>query len=257
MKEEIQPDAQPSRESPGQDTDQPANDDALQRTLKQAFTVISAIVGLLAAVAVFAAPFAKTGPGLISISLAALTIIALAAAVVSALYIYRDKRITVRVGTIAAATLILVAGANAAYLVQRYLSHQPPASLAAGRSRSTPPSGRSGSSLSPTPSATRTVSSSPGPNSYAEFAGADIHTWTDYSDAGGKPGPDVAPRTRVEVSCRIPGLRVSDGDTWWYRIASPPWDNRFYASADPFYNNGKTSGSLIDTPRVDGMVPLC
>jgi hypothetical protein len=51
----------------------------------------------------------------------------------------------------------------------------------------------------------------------------------------------------VQVACRVTGFRVSDGDTWWYRVASPGWDNTYYASADAFYNNGQTSGSLHGT----------
>jgi hypothetical protein len=61
----------------------------------------------------------------------------------------------------------------------------------------------------------------------------------------------------VEVACKISGFRVADGDTWWYRIASSPWNNAYYASADAFYNNGQTSGSLKGTPFVDERVPNC
>jgi hypothetical protein len=53
------------------------------------------------------------------------------------------------------------------------------------------------------------------------------------------------------------GFRVADGNTWWYRIASGPWNGAFYVSADAFYNNGQTSGSLIGTPFVDPAVPDC
>ena len=42
---------------------------------------------------------------------------------------------------------------------------------------------------------------------------------------------------------------MADGDTWWYEIASSPWNNASYASADAFYNNGDTSGSL---PEAEG-----
>jgi hypothetical protein len=50
---------------------------------------------------------------------------------------------------------------------------------------------------------------------------------------------------------------VQDGNTWWYRIASPPWSDAFYVSADAFYNNGSVSGSLIGTPFVDPLVRDC
>ncbi len=61
----------------------------------------------------------------------------------------------------------------------------------------------------------------------------------------------------VKVICRIKGFKVQDGDTWWYRIASSPWDGKFYASADAFYNNGRTTGSLLHTPLVDRKVRIC
>jgi hypothetical protein len=61
----------------------------------------------------------------------------------------------------------------------------------------------------------------------------------------------------VQVACRLEGFRVADGDTWWYRIASSPWNGSYYASADAFYNNGQTSGSLMGTPFVDPAVPGC
>jgi hypothetical protein len=39
--------------------------------------------------------------------------------------------------------------------------------------------------------------------------------------------------------------------------ARKPWDSNFYASADAFYNNGSTSGSLKGTPYVDDKVQNC
>jgi hypothetical protein len=53
------------------------------------------------------------------------------------------------------------------------------------------------------------------------------------------------------------GFKVADGDTWWYRITSSPWSDQYYVSADAFYNNGQTSGTLIGTPFVDMSVPSC
>jgi hypothetical protein len=83
------------------------------------------------------------------------------------------------------------------------------------------------------------------------------HTWTNYTNAGGNQGPSIANGQTVQVYCRVPGFRVADGDTWWYRIASSPWSGSYYASADAFYNNGRTSGSLIGTPLVDPAVASC
>ena len=84
-----------------------------------------------------------------------------------------------------------------------------------------------------------------------------MHTFTDYLNAGGTQGQSIATYASVAVACRVIGMAVADGDTWWYRVASSPWNGSFYASADAFYNNGQTSGSLLNTPFVDSAVPLC
>ena len=90
-----------------------------------------------------------------------------------------------------------------------------------------------------------------------EYAGGNANTWTNYSNAGGSQGPTIAGQSGVQITCALTGFRVADGNTWWYQIGSSPWNNLFYVSADAFYNNGATSGSLIGTPFVDPAVPLC
>jgi surface antigen len=90
-----------------------------------------------------------------------------------------------------------------------------------------------------------------------ETTGSVTHTWADYSDAGGSEGPVIGSNATVAVTCRVMGFRVADGNTWWYQIASSPWNNMYYASADAFYNNGETSGSLLGTPFYDPSVPIC
>ena len=97
----------------------------------------------------------------------------------------------------------------------------------------------------------------PPPGTVAETTGSVTHTWTNYANAGGTEGPSVASNTTVQIACRLTGFKVADGNTWWYRIASSPWSSSYYASADAFYNNGATSGSLHGTPFVDAEVPLC
>ncbi len=92
---------------------------------------------------------------------------------------------------------------------------------------------------------------------YAETVGGSTRTFTDYLDAGGTQGPNIASGQTVQVTCRASGFAVLDGNTWWYRIASSPWSNAYWASADPFYNDGATSGPLSGTPFVDTAVPLC
>jgi uncharacterized membrane protein YgcG len=92
---------------------------------------------------------------------------------------------------------------------------------------------------------------------YAETVGGVAHTWTNYTNAGGSEGPSIPAYTTVEIACKLQGFRVADGNTWWYRIASNPWNSGFYVSADAFYNNGQTSGGLHGTPFVDPGVRDC
>jgi hypothetical protein len=91
----------------------------------------------------------------------------------------------------------------------------------------------------------------------SETTGGLTHTWSDYRIAGGTPGPSIATNTTVTVSCAEEGFAVDDGDTWWYRIESNPWNGHFYATADAFYNNASTSGPLQGTPQIDPAVPKC
>jgi hypothetical protein len=90
-----------------------------------------------------------------------------------------------------------------------------------------------------------------------ETTGGVANTWTDYNSAGGTAGSRLPSNATVQIACKLTGFRVADGNTWWYRIASAPWNNGFYVSADAFYNNGATSGSLVGTPFIDPAVPDC
>ena len=97
----------------------------------------------------------------------------------------------------------------------------------------------------------------PPPPTWAETTGGVAHTWTNYTNAGGTQGPSIASNQTVQIACKIQGFRVADGNTWWYKIASSPWNGAYYVSADAFYNNGQTSGSLLGTPFVDPNVANC
>jgi surface antigen len=97
----------------------------------------------------------------------------------------------------------------------------------------------------------------PPPQTHPETTGGVAHTWTNYTNAGGTQGPSIPAYSTVQIACRITGFVVADGNPWWYRIASSPWDGNYYVSADAFYNNGATGGSLIGTPWVDPNVPIC
>jgi hypothetical protein len=97
----------------------------------------------------------------------------------------------------------------------------------------------------------------PPPTIHTIVTGSETHTWRN-ANADGEEGQTIPKFSRVQVSCRLQGYPVpGNRNDWWYRIASPPWNNKFYASADAFYNNGQTSGPLEGGPWVDETVPMC
>jgi len=125
---------------------------------------------------------------------------------------------------------------------------------------SAPPSSGVGGEVAPSaPVGEPPTSSTPPPPTptYSETPGSVVHTWSDYSDAGGIEGPEIPSNDTVQIACKVEGFAVADGNTWWYRIAEAPWNGYYYGSADAFYNNGATSGSLLGTPFVDPNVPNC
>ena len=74
---------------------------------------------------------------------------------------------------------------------------------------------------------------------------------------GGTEGPQIPSFDTVRIARRLTGFKVADGNTWWYQIASSPWSDSYYVSADAFYNNGSASGPLKGTPFFDPNVPVC
>jgi hypothetical protein len=93
-------------------------------------------------------------------------------------------------------------------------------------------------------------------STWTETTGTPAHTWADQVQLTGA-GPPLGPRQSVQVLCRVKGYIVQDGDPWWYRLASTPWNGRYYATSDAFYNNGSTSGSVNTGVVVDEQVPVC
>jgi hypothetical protein len=121
-----------------------------------------------------------------------------------------------------------------------------------------PPESGSGPGVTPVPAPAPVQAPAPAPPAgYSETTGGVTNTWTNYTNAGGNQGPTIPTRTTVQITCKLSGFRVADGNTWWYRIASSPWNGVYYASADAFYNNGQTSGSLVGTPFADINVRDC
>jgi len=107
------------------------------------------------------------------------------------------------------------------------------------------------------PTTTTTTTTTTTPPTYAETTGSVAYTWTDYQDAGGTEGPEIEDNQTVQITCRASGWTAPDGNNWWYEIASAPWSNSYWVSADAFYNNGETSGPLTGTPFYDSNVPVC
>ena len=73
---------------------------------------------------------------------------------------------------------------------------------------------------------------------------------------------DRGVRQTVQIACKIAGFTVADGNTWWYQIASTPWNGAYYVSADAFYNNGadlrqpsSAHRSSTRTCRLHGLKP--
>jgi hypothetical protein len=97
----------------------------------------------------------------------------------------------------------------------------------------------------------------PLPSTWGETTGGVTHTWTNWTNAGGTEGPTIGSNVTVQIACRLTGWTAPNGNNWWYRIAQAPWSGTYYASADAFYNNGATSGSLSGTPFVDPAVANC
>ena len=100
------------------------------------------------------------------------------------------------------------------------------------------------------------------PQTYGEVTDPNgpTHTWSDPSCGCGSQGMSIPDGSTVQVSCRVQGLNPpsANGDPWWYRIASSPWNNGYYASADAFYNTGtNTSGPFDNGILVDPNVPTC
>jgi transcriptional regulator with XRE-family HTH domain len=125
------------------------------------------------------------------------------------------------------------------------------------------PEGASGQSTLPDDGGTATTTPAP-PNAilggspyttYLETVGVPVQTWSDPQSGGGLQGSTLQPGTKTWVLCRVDGFQTADGNSWWYHLMGD--GSGYYASADAFYNNGRTSGSLKGTPFFDPAVPVC
>lgn len=62
----------------------------------------------------------------------------------------------------------------------------------------------------------------------------------------------------MQVSCKVdaPTIPNASPDGYWYRIASSPWNNAYYAIANTFLN-GDVLGHRPYTHNTDFGVPDC
>ncbi|MFD4912946.1 hypothetical protein ACFWNR_06945 [Streptomyces virginiae] len=81
-------------------------------------------------------------------------------------------------------------------------------------------------------------------------------TFADHHDASG-PGPRIDHLARVEAACKVydPTIESASPGGYWYLIASPPWNGRYYAVANTFLNGDPAEGPYHH--HFDPAVPDC
>ena len=96
------------------------------------------------------------------------------------------------------------------------------------------------------------------PPSWSEQQGSlGANTFTNPYNASGL-GPRIAASQWVQVSCKVyaPQIASANPDGYWYRIASGPWNNQYYAVANTFWN-GDIPGQKPYTHNTDWAVANC
>jgi hypothetical protein len=83
-----------------------------------------------------------------------------------------------------------------------------------------------------------------------------VNTYENPHTAGGM-GPSIGPNQTVAVTCKIydPAIVSVMPDGYWYRIASPPWNNKYFAPANTFMNGDPPNGPYVN--NTDFAVPDC
>jgi hypothetical protein len=83
-----------------------------------------------------------------------------------------------------------------------------------------------------------------------------VNTFTDPHNASGM-GPRVEAAQSVDVSCKLydPSIQSANPGGYWYRIASSPWNDQYYAPANTFMNADPWDGPY--THDTDLSVPDC
>lgn len=106
------------------------------------------------------------------------------------------------------------------------------------------------------PTATATPTPTPNPTHTEQEGPLGVNTFTDPHNASGM-GVKIQPAAYVVVSCKLydPTIPSVNPDGYWYRIASSPWDNAYYAPANTFMNGDPWGGPY--THNTDFSVPDC
>jgi hypothetical protein len=96
------------------------------------------------------------------------------------------------------------------------------------------------------------------PQTWAEQQGSlGANTFTNPYNASGQ-GQKIAAYQWVDVSCKVyaPQIQSANPDGYWYRIATAPWNNQYYAVANTFWN-GDVPGQKPYTHFTDWAVRDC
>jgi hypothetical protein len=103
-----------------------------------------------------------------------------------------------------------------------------------------------------------TPTPTPQPTTYTEqeYAPNGANTFTNYHNASGV-GQHLDFAQSVQVSCKVydPFIKSVNPDGYWYRIASAPWNDGYYAAANTFLNGDPPGGPY--SRNTDFAVPDC
>jgi hypothetical protein len=120
------------------------------------------------------------------------------------------------------------------------------------------PGGGSTGSEGGSPPQTSVPTSPPSRSTWPEQQGSrGANTFLNPYNASGM-GLKIQPWLWVDVSCKVyaPLIQSANPDGYWYRIASAPWSNNYYAVANTFWN-GDVPGQTPYTHFTDWAVPNC
>jgi len=109
--------------------------------------------------------------------------------------------------------------------------------------------------------ATAVITASPGADAATTYTEQEanrngVDTFSNYHNASGA-GPHIPYDMTVQVTCRVLDGTIEsvNPDGYWYRIASDPWNDAYYAPANTFLNGDPHDGPY--SRNTDPSVPVC